>query len=299
KVSKKNPSKKKISPNNACRIGWCNDEEKLNICQAKRPIGTQITRIEFGSKKENNHTFYFDTLYQRILPFRLFQTKKFEPFTRFTLHDILIHLQIITYHNRDKTRTIRIPTPAGTTIITPLISQMIIRSYILEICDRELLKKKNINFFLDDLLMDKDFQNIEFNTKKVKPLLEDIQEIDCSLCNFSENEIIMCLDLSKMQVCLSTGKTDTESAVFDKGNYLFVMFLDYCNFMYNFKKNTLNVESNTYFLGKNYDFNNGNSGIPSFTGKGYIESAWTPRLQGQDYQRIMAKMANCCDEKEA
>ncbi|CAG8753351.1 4579_t:CDS:2 [Cetraspora pellucida] len=105
KVSKKAP-KKKILSNNACRITWCEDEEKLNICQAKRPIGTQITRIEF-----------------------------------------------------------------------------------------------------------------EFNTKKVKPLLEDIQEIDCSLCNFSENEIIMYLDLSKMQVFLSTGETETESAVFDKGNY--------------------------------------------------------------------------------
>ncbi|CAG8786160.1 9557_t:CDS:1, partial [Cetraspora pellucida] len=61
-----------------------------------------------------------------------------------------------------------------------------------------------------DLLIDKDLQTIEFNTKKVKPLLKDVQEINCSLCNFSENEIIMCLDLSKMQVCLLNKETDTE-----------------------------------------------------------------------------------------
>ncbi|CAG8661527.1 6731_t:CDS:2 [Cetraspora pellucida] len=111
--------------------------------------------------------------------------------------------------------------------------------------------------------MDKDLQTIEFNTKKVKLLLEDMQKIDCSLCNFSENEIIICLDLSKMQVCLLNKETNTESAVFDKRNYLFVMFLDYC--------------------------------ISSFIGKDYIESAWTPYLQDQDYQRIITKITNCCE----
>ncbi|CAG8529684.1 13747_t:CDS:1 [Ambispora leptoticha] len=268
KPSKK-PTKKKVNTTSAYKIGTCiNDEEKLNICKAKRPPAVQVTKIQFGARKDaQNQTFYFDSLWNRMMTFRLFQTKKFEPFKRFQLIDISIHLQIVTYHNEDKTNTIRIPTIGGNTIITPLISELIIKSYIVELCDRDLAKKKELG--VDDLLIDVDLQNIQFKNN-IKPIISTETVINCSTCTFTTDEIIICLDLNKMDVCLKNEESDTESAFFEKGNYLFVMFLDYNDFMFKTKK--ISGQAPTGSLGENLNLATGNTGIPSFIGDGSIES---------------------------
>ena len=298
KVSKKTPVKKKVPKNTACSLGFCGDEEKLNICEAKRPPTAQVIKEQYGAVTREGRTFYFDTIFKRFFAFRLFQ-EDFGLFTKFKLHDISIYLEIWTYHHDDHTQTIQIPTNRGNALLTPLISKMKIKSFILEICnDRDLAKKKNTDILASDILLDQDFQDIQFNKDKVKVIDKQELEIDCTNCTFTQDKLIMCLDLGKMDVCLSNRQSNTESAIFDKGNYLFVMFIDYVNFMYNFKKKTLNDEFTAYQMGENYDFAQGHCGIPSYVGDGYIEMAWSPHVKGSDIQRLYAQVGDCCDKQE-
>ncbi|CAG8786317.1 16842_t:CDS:1, partial [Racocetra fulgida] len=113
-------------------------------------------------------------------------------------------------------------------------------------------------------------------------------------CTFTTDEIIICLDLNKMDVCLKNEESDTESAFFEKGNYLFVMFLDYNDFMFKTKK--ISGQAPAGSLGENLNLATGNTGIPSFIGDGSIESAWLPKMQAHEMQRLMQKITNCCDE---
>jgi len=168
----------------------------------------------------------------------------------------------------------------------------------LQLCDKDLSKKKTENILISDLLIDQDLQNIKFDTRKVKVELETEMNIECGLCDFTEHELIMCLDLKKLNVCLKNKQSTTESSYFDKGNYLFVIFLDYMNSMYSFKKRTSQNERDSYALGEDHDINTLSSGIPGFMGDGYIEMAWSPHLRGVDFNRIMAQIGDCCDKKE-
>ncbi|CAG8729161.1 13237_t:CDS:2 [Cetraspora pellucida] len=240
KVSKKNsPPKKRIT--NACEIGWCDDEEKLNICEAKRPPLSQVVRIDYGPITQKNRTYYLGPLYKRFFAIRLFQTD-FEPFANFYLQDISVYLEI-----EDITQIFQIPVREENSNITPLISTMTIRT--------------------SDILLKNDFQEITFN-KKVKYLLKHELEIDCNLCPFTRNKIVMCLDLN------------------------------FINFIFYFKKKTVNDEFTTYILGEGYDFNTGNSGISSYIGNGYIKSAWSPHITGKELNSMLTTVRDCYDKEE-
>ncbi|CAG8812019.1 3239_t:CDS:1, partial [Dentiscutata erythropus] len=68
---------------------------------------TQVERVVLGIRKVDERTFYFDTLWNRLFYYRLFQEKS--NFKNFELQDILIHLKITSYHNRVQGSTINIP----------------------------------------------------------------------------------------------------------------------------------------------------------------------------------------------
>ncbi|CAG8455499.1 6900_t:CDS:2 [Cetraspora pellucida] len=148
KVSKKKPPpiKKKVSKNTACSLGFCGDEEKLNICEAKRPPGAQVIKEEYGAVTHEGRTFYFDTIFKRFFAVRLFQ-KDFGLFTQFKLHDISIYLDIWTYHHDDHTQTIEIPTVRGNTTLTSLISKMKIKSFILDFVMIMIWQRKRIQIY--------------------------------------------------------------------------------------------------------------------------------------------------------
>ncbi|CAG8805109.1 8027_t:CDS:2, partial [Cetraspora pellucida] len=187
-----------------CTIGYCFDEEKLNDCQVSRPAGTQIITEVFGSVTENNRTFFVDPLYIRILLIRLYQTQKnFASFEYIILHNILIYINFVILQNEDHTRTIEISTTGNkNSRITLLISSLKIKSFILQLCDKDFAHKKSSDILISDLLVDKNLRKIKFDTRKVKVELESEITVECNACDFTKHELIMCLDLKKMLVCL-------------------------------------------------------------------------------------------------
>ncbi|CAG8778263.1 8236_t:CDS:2, partial [Gigaspora rosea] len=129
-------------------------EERLNTCAAKRGIGVQVERIVLGARNENNKTYYFDTLLNRLFYHRFFQEQ-------------------IKQLNQ---------------VITPLQSLLTIKAYIIEICDIDLAKKTSVK--ITDLLVDDNLQNVQFR-KYITVYLQKELIIDCSTCQFTEDEMIL------------------------------------------------------------------------------------------------------------
>ncbi|CAG8597517.1 6493_t:CDS:2, partial [Cetraspora pellucida] len=237
-----------------------------------------------------------DQLEYKLLQ-KLYQIQKnFAPFEHIILYDILIYINFVILQNEDYTRTIEIPTTGNkNSRITPLISPFKIKSFILQLCDKDLACKKSFDILISDLLVDKNLCKIKFNTRKVKVELKSEITIECSACDFIEHELIICLDFKKMLVCFKNKPSNTESSFFDKENFLFVIFLNYMDSAYSFKKRTVQNKKDAYLLDEKHNFNTLNVGISGFMTDGYIEMSWSPHLRGVDFNKIMSQIGNCCD----
>jgi hypothetical protein len=278
-----------------CRIGYCNDEEKLNKCRISRVVGTNVNTLKYGTIKTETRSFIREPVRKRFHYNRLFQETN-DTFTNIELHDISIYLKISTYHEKRRANTVNIPTEnPQNTVITTLLSPITIKFFIVEICDVDLAKKKVIT--LDEIIKNKDLQNLNFQDAfKVRHKKE--VTITCSTCNFTEDEIFLCMDLNKLKVCLNFNQ-ENEAKVFDKGNYAFVYFVDYMEWMYQFKrKRTNDEEEEILSLGETFNTTEGNSGIPSFFNDGYVEVAWRPDMRhGPTYNRFLQLLTDCCKKE--
>jgi hypothetical protein len=290
-------STKKIKET-ACSVGFCGDEEKIKVCQFKRAPGVTVEKEIFGARKDDKNTFYYDSLFKNYWIFRFFQ-KDTKPFNNIELHDIAIHLQITTYHTTSRANLLNIPTIGGkNTTITKLLSPMTINYYIVEFCDLDLAKKKDNNTTLDDILVDKDLKNIQFKSS-VKIRLKDKLIIECSDCEFTEDEIIMCFNLKQLRVCTKFDE-ETESKVFNQGNYAFIILIDYMDWQYQFRRAEKNDNPNEIIqFGNGFDPKTGTSGIPGYFSNGYIEYTWRADVKhAPTMNRLMQTFTQCCDKKE-
>ncbi|CAG8621939.1 16833_t:CDS:2 [Cetraspora pellucida] len=155
-VYNKTSSKKKVNLS-SCIIKYCFDEEKLNNCKVAKPAGIQIITEVFGPITENNKTFFVEPLYTRIFPLRLYQTKtNFASFEHIILHNISIYINFVILQSKNHTQTIEILTTENkNSKITLLIFLLKIKSFILQLCDKDLACKKSSNILISDLLVDK------------------------------------------------------------------------------------------------------------------------------------------------
>ncbi|CAG8695604.1 26341_t:CDS:1 [Dentiscutata erythropus] len=215
-------------------------------------------------------------------------------FKNFELQDVSIHLKITTYHNRVRGSTINIPVAKNNQVIMPLLGPLKVKAYIIEICDIELAKKLLVT--LDNILVDFNLQHIQFK-KSITVHLENEITIDCSSCQFELNEVILCLDLNHLHVCVLS-EEDNQVRVFDKGNYTMVVILDYMDWIYQFKRIMSNNDPNIIGpFGVTFNEKNSDSGISAFFSSGYIESAYLPNLRhAPTLNAIMQSVQDCCDK---
>ncbi|KAF0490119.1 hypothetical protein F8M41_021978 [Gigaspora margarita] len=138
--SSQTPTNIKRIKGNMCNIGFCANETKEHICRLEREIGVQAEKITFVSHIDtgnNDKVYYFDTIWQRLFYTRLFQTNT-DPFNNLELHNITIHLKLMTYYSLVHGNTYNLPTKQDNTIITTLLSPIMIHFHIVEICDLKL-----------------------------------------------------------------------------------------------------------------------------------------------------------------
>ncbi|RIB17242.1 hypothetical protein C2G38_2187873 [Gigaspora rosea] len=231
--------KKTTAYNNFVKEEFPNFKEEFdNSNEIMKMIGD---KWKTRARTEANKTYYFDTLWKRIFFHRFFQKKS--NFSNFELRDISVHLKIATYHNKQRDYMINISVKQGNQVITPLQSPLTIRAYIIEICDIDLAKKTSVN--ITDLLVDYNLQNMQFK-KNITVHLQNEITIDCSTCQFTEDEIA----------------------------------LYYIDWMYQFKKqDSKNNNSIILALGDNFNVAKGDSEIPSFLSDGYLEAAYMPDMK--------------------
>ncbi|RIB08145.1 hypothetical protein C2G38_2045403 [Gigaspora rosea] len=246
---------KRAKKDETCNVGFCGDETKEHICKFKRELGVQTETTMFGPHLENDRVYYFDTIWQRLFYQRLFQTNT-EPFNNLELHDITIHLKLTTYHATTRCNTHNLPTKQDNTVITTLLSPMTLHFHIVEICDLKLAKKENPQ--IDDLLVDNDLKGIQFKDS-VKSRLNETLVIDCSDCQFTYDKVVMCIDLKKLCVCVSS-KEEGKLRTFDKANYTLVIIVDYMDWMDQFKrKASKDDDAEIRQLGMNFNSEKGTS----------------------------------------
>ncbi|CAG8780061.1 9940_t:CDS:2 [Dentiscutata erythropus] len=236
-------SRKFLNKVDTCVIGHCGSKTKLNACQSKRDNGVSVNKIEFGIKSKevgDQKTRYtiIPPLRKRYGFIRLFQQintnqKKIE------LHNISIHLKFTSYHNKSRQSRIRISSSIDNetnklqyTNITPMLDTIILKLFIVEICFKDAAKDKNMA--IGDIIIDAaNINDIQFR-EYINLVLATEIEIPCDGCEFQEYKAILCLNLNKLNVCkLENNENDT--ILFDKGNYAFVIFVDYFDWMYKFK----------------------------------------------------------------
>ncbi|CAG8821067.1 20438_t:CDS:1, partial [Cetraspora pellucida] len=174
----------KVHPADACVVAYCNDPQKTNSCIGKRDPDATVD-VDITPKPTNGRFFYVD-LDSRFQLIRLFQ--QLDPNQKhIELHDIVIHMNITSYHNEDRDTTFRLETSTTeNVIITPLISNMKIKFYIIEICDQIVAEQNQPG--MGDIIVDGDVQNVQFR-EYITPHLEYIEEISCKGCELQTHQI--------------------------------------------------------------------------------------------------------------
>ncbi|CAG8558327.1 17470_t:CDS:2 [Dentiscutata erythropus] len=218
-------------------------ETPKNVSKKRKYTENSISSISDNKKSESENDDNEELLKKKTKknPTPLFQEKS--NFKNFELQDISIHLKITSYYNRVRGSTINIPVTKGNQVITSLLGPLKV-------------KAKSITVHLENEIM-----------------------IDCSSCQFEFDEVILCLDLNRLYVCILS-EEDNQAHVFDKGNYVMVVILDYMDWMYQFKKILSNNDPNIIDpLGVAFNEKTGDSGISGFFSGRYIESAYLPDLR--------------------
>ena len=108
--------------------------------------------------------------------------------------------------------------------LTPILDSMIIKCFILKICDKDIALSRVPT--INDIIVNGDIQSLQFR-KYIKPVLETEIKIPCNRYEFQDHDVIMCLNLDQLKVCIL--ESDGGAKIFNQRNYALVIFLDYFN----------------------------------------------------------------------
>ncbi|CAG8810139.1 26731_t:CDS:2, partial [Dentiscutata erythropus] len=172
----------------SCVVGLYNDDRKLNICRNKREYGLSIdTEYQFGPQNE-------------IIE----DSKDTKQNTYFQIE-----------------RRIQLPIEkGGNRYITPLIESLILKIFIIEICDQDVAIQTDPS--IRDIILDRDIQNIQFR-EYITSHLETELKVECGGCEFQDHKINLYLNLNKLKVCLLENDQN-DIKIFNQGNFALVGF---------------------------------------------------------------------------
>ncbi|CAG8786318.1 16843_t:CDS:1, partial [Racocetra fulgida] len=286
---------KKIDPSKACVVAFCNDTQRINKCIGKRD--PEATTETFETIKPLNNRIFYEPLDKRFTYFRLFQEIENRG-DKLELHDVILTFEVTSYHRLDSTELLELPVGVDmegddiTTNITPIQEDLELKFYLIEICDKEIAVQPDPG--IGDILLDRDFKDIQFR-EYINPIMEYTEKIGCEGCMFQNHVFEFCIDFGKLKVCkLEIDENDAKT--FDKGNYAFVIIMDYMDWMYKFKKTTgTNHPEN---LGETFDLDNGNCGIPLFITNLTMEFTWKPHEDFTNNITAFIEMMDKCCKKD-
>lgn len=279
----------KLNPSSTCVIAKCNDSKLTNSCIGKRDPDA-ITDVEITPKPDEDGHIFFADIDERFQFIRLFQQietneKKLE------LHDIVINLSITSFHDPTNNHFELELANDQHADIFPLKEKLKLKFYIIEICDKDTAIQLQPG--IGDILLERDLKDIQFRDY-INPILEFVEEIDCEGCQFQNHEFTFCIDFGQLEVCkLDTDQND--AITFDKGNYAFLIIIDYMDWMYRFKI-TANM-ANPEKFGNRFDLINGNCGTPLFITKFHLESTWKPVSSINTIDALFNMINKCCEEE--
>ncbi|RIB10257.1 hypothetical protein C2G38_2206615 [Gigaspora rosea] len=254
-------SKKLSQVNNKCIVGFCNNDKRLNICRQKREYGVIIDPEfdfsphikEIEDGEEKKQRTYFIPISTRMLYLRLFQKINTKQ-KNLELHDIVVQFKFTSVYNEDIQKRTQIPIFNEKTInITPL--------------------------------------NIQFRNY-IEPHLETEYTINCTGCEYQNHEVNLCLNLNKLKVCILEND-DNNIKIFNEGNFALVVFVDYCNMFYKFKREKGDIDYLKF--GENFSSTEGKLGIPLFFHGGSIETTWKQDFESSNViDSIFGAFNKCC-----
>jgi len=275
----------------ACVVDYCNNKNIIPPCLKKRDPDATVDVFE-APPLEDGRLFYgpMDDRYAYI---RTFQ-KVDQNHQNIELHDIVIYLSLNSYHRLDRNDTLELQTNSTqTTTITSVISNKLkLKFYLLEICDKEIAKQ--IDPPSGDIFLNRDLHDVQFR-EYFTSRMEFEYDINCGGCQYEPHNFVFCLDLKKQKVCQLDNDDKSEAKVFNQGNYVFVIVIDYFNWMYQFKLKR--GEPNASKFGEEFNVATGDCGIPLFINHLKLETTWKPDFSSSNPMSSLFDLMNRCCNK--
>ncbi|RIB06665.1 hypothetical protein C2G38_2046622 [Gigaspora rosea] len=252
-------SKERKAP---CSVGSCTgtgDEKTYNAYKIARPEGVKVDRISLGPTFKNDQFYFNDTLYKCVWSRRLLQGDR-PRFKKLVLSDITIHLTFTSVHPGQLGNLVGLA-PWGR-MMTPFRPNG-----------------------------EEEEDRVPNGEEVAQMVMEQFQvpvsgEISCKNtgCLLKESNFYMCykFDKNEQNVCLHT-EVEGEATVSDTANFAFIIVVDYMPGFYKIRRlrATLPGEDNrrltnqaSYFLGSEFSFAGGQTGLPVFISDGSIEIAY-------------------------
>ncbi|KAF0488264.1 hypothetical protein F8M41_022351 [Gigaspora margarita] len=179
----------------------------------------------------------------------------------------------------------QVPVAGGKTFMSPLLTKMGLYFYLMHICDKDLAKKQ------EELTPEEILKNVEkLDDPELKDHFDIISyhygEISCdnTRCLLKDWNFYMCykFDKNEQNVCLFP-EAGGEATLSDTANFAFIMVVDYMPGFYKIRRMRAGLPEqdgrhltnrNSYFLGSEFSFTGGQTGLPVFFSDGSIELAY-------------------------
>ncbi|CAG8816985.1 2459_t:CDS:2 [Gigaspora margarita] len=274
-----------------CSVGSCTgtgDKKTYNACKMTRQPGVKVDRILLGPIFRNDAFYFNDTLYKLVWFWKLLQQER-PHFNKLVLSDIVIHLTFTSLHpgqlgnllglmpwtrittpfkpdgedehlpNSDEiiqmvADQFQVPVAGRKTFMSPLLMKMGLHFYLIHICDKDLAKKQQ------ELIPEEILKNV-----KRLDAPESKDHFDIISYHYGE---------------LSYDNTATLSNI---ANFAFIMVVDYMPGFYKIRRMHAGLpeqddrritNTNSYFLGSEFSFVGGQTGLPVFFSDRSIELAY-------------------------
>jgi hypothetical protein len=273
---------------------------------------------------------YKDSLFKRLWYWRLLQEKR-PQFPNILLQDISIHITLTSVHTGQIGNLIgiapwpgmmadgqnqiaraeilehyQLPTPGGRRdLLAPLLTPMGLTFYLVRICDKNIAKKSEARIQPGDVLKSlEDLENHEL-PDHFEILAKHEAEISCDNtgCLLREHHLYMCykFDKDESKVCLLPEEEEGDAIIYDTGNFALILVVNYMNGFYKARRlrgtlpqadqRYLN-EVNTLYLGQQFSFGGGQTGLPVFFSDGAIEVAYKFNTNIENLTEIVRVVRN-------
>ncbi|CAG8833081.1 10954_t:CDS:1, partial [Cetraspora pellucida] len=234
-------------------------------------------KIEFA-----NETFLpVDT---RFYAFSLLQEQN-KTFTSLRLLDFVAQFKLVSFTPKTD---IQINIPGTETPLSPLFSPFKINLYLVQICEEQLAKKKDLT--IEDVLVDPSDLIYHKFKDTVIPIVDYSVVIPCDNgCTFNNHVITMCRRFAKDEekVCILSKGTN-ENIIYNTANLRLIMIIDYMDHLYQLNvRNKDMLYNDKLKLGVNPG--DGETGYPVFFTNGFIEIAYTLDYQNYSSMQMMTQ----------